>query len=89
MFDDQAKALGITLLNVNYLGDYDLLVIGGGVCDLASEVHERYRRLAEDTYRSLALDGFRNLSHFEFSVCGDEAPADRRTVARLHDGGNA
>ncbi len=74
MFDDQAKALGITLLNVNYLGDYDLLVIGGGVCDLGPDVRERYRRLAEDTYRSFALDGFRNLSHFEFSVCGDEAP---------------
>lgn len=74
LFDDQARALGLALLNVNYLGDYDLLVIGGGVCDLSPEVRERYRQLAEETYRQYALDGFRNLSHFEFSACGDAAP---------------
>jgi len=74
MFDDQAKALGIGLLNVNYLGDYDVLVIGGGVCDLSTAVRDRYRQKAEETYRQYALDGFRNLERFEFSVCGDEAP---------------
>ena len=74
LFDDQARALGITLLCVNYLGDYDRLVIGGGVCGLAVPVRERYCRFAEEEYRRHALDGFRNLDRFEFSVCGDEAP---------------
>jgi glucokinase len=74
LFDDQARALGITLLSVNYLGDYDRLVIGGGVCDLIPAVRDRYRKLAEEEYRKHALDGFRNLDRFEFSVCGDEAP---------------
>ncbi len=74
LFDDQARALGITLLSVNYLGDYDRLVIGGGVCDLSTTVRDRYRRLAEEEYRRHALDGFRNLDRFEFSVCGDYAP---------------
>jgi predicted NBD/HSP70 family sugar kinase len=74
LFDDQARALGITLLSVNYLGDYDRLVIGGGVTELAAIVRERYRRLAEEEYRKHALDGFRNLDRLEFSVCGDEAP---------------
>ncbi|MEO1497180.1 MAG: ROK family protein [Planctomycetota bacterium] len=74
MFDDQAKALGIAMLCANYLGDYDRLVIGGGVCDLAPEVRERYQKLAEDAYREHALDGFRDLDRLEFSVCGDEAP---------------
>jgi predicted NBD/HSP70 family sugar kinase len=74
LFDDQARALGITLLSVNYLGDYDRLVIGGGVCALSEAVRERYRRLAEEEYRKHALDGFRNLDRLEFSVCGDDAP---------------
>lgn len=74
LFDDQARALGITLLSVNYLGDYDRLVIGGGVCDLIPAVRDRYRQLAEEEYRRHALDGFRNLDRFEFSVCGDDAP---------------
>lgn len=74
LFDDQAKALGIALLSVNYLGDFDLLVIGGGVADLAPPVRDRYRQLAEESYRTYALDGFRNLDKFEFSICGDEAP---------------
>jgi glucokinase len=74
LFDDQARALGITLLCTNYLGDYDRLVIGGGVCELAPAVRERYRRLAEEEYYRHALDGFRNLDRLEFSVCGDEAP---------------
>ncbi|MCA9240312.1 MAG: ROK family protein [Planctomycetales bacterium] len=74
LFDDQARALGVTLLSVNYLGDYDRLVIGGGVCDLAPDIRERYRKIAEGAYHEYALDGFRNLDRLEFSVCGDAAP---------------
>lgn len=74
LFDDQAKALGIALLSLNYLGDYDLIVIGGGVTDLAPAVRDRYQRLAEESYRAHALDGFRNLEGFEFSICRDNAP---------------
>lgn len=73
LLDDQARALGITLLNVNYLGDYDLLVIGGGVCDLTPELRDRYRHHAEEAYHEYALDGFRNLEGLQFSVCGDNA----------------
>ena len=75
LFDDQAQALGITLLNVNYLGDYDLLVIGGGVCDLSVAMRERYRRGVIESYRRHALEGFQNVVEIEFSVCGDDAPA--------------
>jgi predicted NBD/HSP70 family sugar kinase len=74
LFDDQARALGITMLSANYLGDYDRLVIGGGVCDLAPPVRERYQCLAEEEYHRHALDGFRNLDGLHYSVCGDEAP---------------
>ena len=74
LFDDQAKALGIAYLCTNYLGDYDRLVIGGGVCDLSPEVRERYQKTAEAAYREYALDGFRDLEHLEFSACGDAAP---------------
>ncbi|MGD9636741.1 MAG: ROK family protein [Pirellulales bacterium] len=74
LFDDQARALGITMLCVNYLGDYDRLVIGGGVCALPPAVRDRYRSLAEAEYAKHALDGFRNLDRLEFSVCGDDAP---------------
>ncbi len=74
LFDDQASALGLTLLNANYLGDFHLLVIGGGVCDLTPELRERYRRCVEEAYRAHALEGFQNLAPLEFSVCGDDAP---------------
>ena len=74
LFHDQARALGIGLLAVNYLGDYDLLVIGGGVCDLAPALREQYLATAKEAYRQFALDGFRNLEQMEFSICGDEAP---------------
>lgn len=74
LFDDQARALGITLLDLNYLGDYDLLIVGGGVCDLSPEVKDRYLEAAAEAYREFALDGFRDLDCLEFSVCGDEAP---------------
>lgn len=73
LLDDQARALGVTLLNVNYLGDYDLLVIGGGVCDLDPQLRDRYRRHAEAAYHEHALDGFRKLEGMQFSVCGDDA----------------
>jgi predicted NBD/HSP70 family sugar kinase len=74
LFEDQARALGITLLNANYLGDYDILVIGGGVCDLAAPVREAYSRTARESYRQYALDGFKENVGIEFSVCGDDAP---------------
>lgn len=74
LFDDQARALGIALLNANYLGDYDLMVIGGGVCDLDNQSRQRYRATAEAAYQEYALDGFREHTPFEFSICGDEAP---------------
>ncbi len=74
LFADQGRALGIALLSANCLGDYDRLVIGGGVCDLAPDVRDNYRRAAEASYHEYALDGFRNLDGLEFSVCGDEAP---------------
>jgi predicted NBD/HSP70 family sugar kinase len=74
LFVDQARALGIALLDVNYLGDYDLLIIGGGVCDLSTDVKHLYRQTAETAYRQYALDGFRDLDCLEFSVCGDESP---------------
>lgn len=73
MFDDQARALGIGLLAVNYIGDHDLLVIGGGVCDLAPEIRRQYQLTAKNAYQNFALDGFRNLGNIEFSICGDDA----------------
>jgi predicted NBD/HSP70 family sugar kinase len=76
LFDDQALALGITLLNANYLGDYDLLVIGGGVCDLAPAIRDRYRQGVIESYRRHALAGFqKDMVEIQFSVCGDNAPA--------------
>ncbi len=73
LFHDQARALGIGLLAANYVGDFDMIVIGGGVCDLAPDVREQYRKLAEEAYHEFALDGFRNTNRFEFSLCGDDA----------------
>jgi predicted NBD/HSP70 family sugar kinase len=74
LFSDQARALGIALLALNYVGDYDLIVIGGGVCDLTPKVRAQYRITAEQAYREFALDGFRDFNRIEFSVCADEAP---------------
>lgn len=73
LLDDQAKALGIVMLMVNYIGDYDLLVIGGGVCDMSDTMRDRYLKIAEQSYYDHALNGFRNLSGLAFSICGDEA----------------
>ncbi len=73
LLDDQARALGMVMLMVNYIGDYDRLVIGGGVCDLAPAVRERYLRVAEASYHEHALDGFRDYPGLSFSICGDQA----------------
>ncbi|WP_372721340.1 ROK family protein [Novipirellula sp.] len=73
LLDDQAAALGVAMLMINYIGDYDLLVIGGGVCDLSDELRRRYVKQAELAYYRHALDGFRNLSGLAFSQCGDQA----------------
>lgn len=73
LLDDQARALGMVMLMVNYVGDYDRLVIGGGVCDMAPEVRERYRRVAEAAYHEHALDGFRDYPGLSYSICGDQA----------------
>ncbi|WP_144058012.1 ROK family protein [Novipirellula maiorica] len=73
LFDDQAAALGVAMLIINYIGDYDLLVIGGGVCDLSDELRRRYVKQAELAYYRHALDGFRNLPGLVFSRCGDQA----------------
>ncbi|WP_153556449.1 ROK family protein [Roseimaritima sediminicola] len=73
LLDDQARALGIGLLQIQYLGDYDLLVIGGGVCDLAAGPRRRYLESARAAYRERALDGFRDFDGFAFSICGDQA----------------
>lgn len=74
LFHDQARALGIGLLSANYMGDFDMIVIGGGVCDLAPDIREQYRQEAEDAYREFALEGFRSVHPFQFSLCGDNAP---------------
>tara|TARA_R110002167_G_scaffold277559_2_gene483462 strand:- start:1098 stop:1595 length:498 start_codon:yes stop_codon:yes gene_type:complete len=73
LFDDQAAALGVAMLIINYIGDFDLLVIGGGVCDLSDELRRRYVKQAEQAYYRHALDGFRNLEGLSFSQCGDQA----------------
>jgi glucokinase len=73
LFDDQANALGIALLMINYIGDYDMLIIGGGVCDLTPALRDRYIEVAEKAYYEHALDGFRDFSGLSFSVCGDHA----------------
>lgn len=73
LFDDQANALGIALLMINYIGDYDLLVVGGGVCDLTVDLRRRYIEIAEKAYYEHALDGFRDYAGLTFSVCGDQA----------------
>ena len=73
LFDDQAAALGIALLVCNYIGDYGLIVIGGGVCDLTESLRLRYINVAEEAYQQHALDGFRDFPGFCFSQCGDQA----------------
>lgn len=74
LFEDQARALGITLLNVNYLGDYDELIIGGGVSDLTPALRDWYLGLAQRAYQRHALTGFRQGVRFDFTVCADNAP---------------
>ncbi|MEM0927369.1 MAG: ROK family protein [Planctomycetota bacterium] len=74
LFDDQARALGIGLLSLDYIGNYDLLVIGGGVCDLVPNLREQYLNTVRLAYREFALDGFKDHGRIEFAICGDEAP---------------
>lgn len=73
LLEDQARALGMVLLMVNYLGDHDCLVIGGGVCDMTEQLRGRYLEQVRATYHEHALDGFRELCAIEFSLCGDNA----------------
>jgi predicted NBD/HSP70 family sugar kinase len=73
LMDDQAAALGIVLLMVQYVGDHDHLVIGGGVCDMASQVRSRYLDNVKKSFYDHALDGFRDFTAISFSVCGDDA----------------
>ncbi len=84
LLDDQARALGISLLMINYIGDYDLLVIGGGVCDITPELRERYLRVAKEAFYDHALDGFRDSANLAFSVCGDQASVIG-ALAHAHD----
>lgn len=73
LMDDQARALGVCLLNVNYLGDYDLMVIAGGISDMAQAMRQRYLENVKSSYRQYALDGFRDRDQIDFTVCGDNA----------------
>jgi predicted NBD/HSP70 family sugar kinase len=73
LMDDQAKALGIVLLMVQYIGDHDRLVIGGGVTEMATQVRDRYLKNVKQSFYSHALDGFRGFDAISFSVCGDDA----------------
>ncbi|TWT50374.1 Fructokinase [Rubripirellula amarantea] len=73
LFEDQAKALGLVMLTINYMGDYDCLVIGGGVCEMSRGMRARYLDLVRESYEKHALDGFRKYEHIGFSVCGDNA----------------
>jgi len=73
LFDDQATALGVALLAIQYLGDYDALVIGGGVCDLAPHVRDRYLAKVKESFYQRALDGFRSFENMTFSHCGDQS----------------
>ncbi len=73
LLDDQARALGMVMLMVNYLGDHHLLVIGGGICDMVPQMRERYLGLVKSSYHEHALDGFRDLCDIQYSICGDNA----------------
>ncbi len=85
LMDDQAKALGIVLLNVQYIGDHDRLVIGGGVTEMAAQVRERYLANVKESYHAHALDGFRDFADISFSVCGDDASV-LGSLAHAYDG---
>lgn len=73
LLDDQATALGMVLLMVNYVGDYDLLIIGGGITEMVPKMRQRYLQKAMSSYHAHALDGFRGLCTIDFSICGDSA----------------
>jgi glucokinase len=73
LLDDQARALGMVMLMVNYIGDYDRLVVGGGVCDMSPPLRARYLKIAEAAYHEHSLDGFRDYPGLAYSICGDQA----------------
>ncbi len=73
LLDDQARALGMVLLMVNYIGDHDMQVIGGGICEMTPALRTRYLDLARKSYHDHALDGFRDHYQIEYSICGDNA----------------
>ena len=73
LFDDQATALGIALLMIQYIGDYDELVIGGGVCDMTPKMRDRYLATVKAAFFQRALNGFRSFDSITFSHCGDQA----------------
>ncbi|TWU60041.1 Glucokinase [Rubripirellula tenax] len=86
LLDDQAKALGITILMANYLGDFDRMVIGGGVCDLSPALRDRYLSLVRESYFENALDGFRDFDQISFSVCGDQASVIGSLACAMDEG---
>ncbi len=83
LFDDQATALGIALLMIQYIGDYDELVIGGGVCDLSPQSRDRYLATVKEAFYDRALNGFRSFDSITFSHCGDQASVIGAYVAAL------
>lgn len=73
LFDDQATALGVALLCLQNIGDYDELVIGGGVCDMSVDMKRRYLKIVKEAFHQRALNGFRDFDAIGFSCCGDQA----------------
>lgn len=86
LFDDQANAMGILMLMINYIGDYDLLVIGGGICDITETLRQRYIQVAQQAYFDHALDGFRDTVNLSFSLCGDQSSVIG-SLAHAYDNG--
>lgn len=86
LFEDQATALGIALLMIQYIGDYDELVIGGGVCDLSPQVRDQYLATVKRAFYERALDGFRHFDSITFSHCGDQASVIGAYVDALAQG---
>lgn len=87
LIQDQAKALGLALLSIQYIGDYDLLVIGGGVCDMTESIREEYLTIIKSTFHDHALDGFRDFDQIVFSSCGDQASVIGAYVDAMGDEG--
>src|SRR5690606_18834582 len=86
LFEDQATALGIALLMIQYIGDYDELVIGGGVCDLSPQVRDQYLATVKRAFYERALDGCRHVDSISFSHCGAQASVIGAYVDALAQG---